>query len=67
MTSITATVRTQRRSYAVVGALIVAALAIVALLVVKTSPAHDLHHLLDSYHHLPHLMRLLLGAAHFGD
>jgi cytochrome b len=66
MTSITATVRTHRRTYAPVGALIVVALAIVALLVVKTGPAHGLHDLVNSYHHLPHLIRLLLGAGHFG-
>ena len=67
MTSMITTVRTHRRGVAVVGVLAVLVLAAVALLLVKTSQAHDLHHLVTSTHHLPRFVRTLLGAGRFGS
>ena len=68
MTSIITTVRTHRRGLAVVGALAVLVLAAVALLLFKTSSAHDLHHhLINSYHHVPKFVRTLLGAGRLGS
>ena len=66
MTAITATVRTHRRSLTVIGAILVVALAGLALVLVMTSPAHDMHHVVSAYHHLPHLLQALLGAQHLG-
>ena len=66
MTAITATVRTHRRSLAVIGAIVVIALAGLALVLVMTSPAHDMHHVVSAYHHLPHFLQGLLGAQHLG-
>jgi hypothetical protein len=65
MTAITATVRTHRRSLAVIGTII--ALAVLALVLVMTSPAHDMHHIASAYHHLPHFLQAFLGAQHFGS
>ena len=45
MTSITTTVRTHHRGLVVVGVLAALVLAAVALLLFKTSSAHDMHHL----------------------
>ena len=45
MTAITATVRTHRRSLAVLGAIVAIAFAVLALVLVMTSPAHDMHHI----------------------
>jgi hypothetical protein len=68
MTSITTTVRTHHRGLAVVGALAALVLAAVALLLVKTIPAHDMHHhLVTGYHHLPQFARALLGAGRLGS
>jgi cell division septation protein DedD len=67
MTAITATVRTHRRSLAVIGAIVVIALAVLALVLVMTSPAHDMHHVASAYHHLPHFLQAFLGAQHFGS
>ena len=69
MTSIaTTTVRTHHRGLAVVGALAVLVLAAVALLLVNTIPAHDMHHhLVTGYHHLPPFVRTLLGAGRLGS
>jgi hypothetical protein len=68
MTSITTTVRTHHRGLAVVGALAALVLTAVALLLFKTSSAHDMHHhLVTGYHHLPHFVRALLGAGHLGS
>jgi hypothetical membrane protein len=66
MTAITATVRTHRRSLAVIGAIVVIALAGLALVLVMTSPTHDMHHVVSAYHHLPHFLQALLGAQHLG-
>jgi hypothetical protein len=66
MTSITTTVRTHRSGLAVVGALAALVLAAVALLLFKASQAHDMHHLVASYH-LPQFVRALLGAGRFGS
>jgi len=66
MTAITATVRTHRRSLAVIGAIVVIALAGLALVLVLTSPTHDMHHVVSAYHHLPHFLQALLGAQHLG-
>ena len=66
MTAITATVRTHRRSLAVIGAIVVIALAGVALVLVMTSPAHDMHHVVSAYHHLPHFLQAFLSAQHLG-
>ena len=66
MTAITATVRTHRRSLTVIGAIVVIALAGLALVLVMTSPAHDMHHVVSAYHHLPHFLQALLGAQHLG-
>ena len=64
MTTITSTtVRTHRRGLAVVGALAVLILAAVAVLLFKTSSAHELHHhLINSYHHVPKFVLTLIGA-----
>jgi len=68
MTSITTTVRTHRSGLAVVGALAALVLAAVALLLFKTSPAHDMHHhLVTGYQQLPHFARALLGAGRLGS
>jgi cell division septation protein DedD len=66
MTAITASVRTHRRSLAVIGAIVVIALAVLALVLVMTSPTHDMHHVVSAYHHLPHFLQALLGAQHLG-
>ena len=66
MTAITATVRSHRRSLAVIGAIVVIALAGLALVLVMTSPTHDMHHVVSAYHHLPHFLQALLGAQHLG-
>ena len=65
MTAITATVGTHRRSLAVIGAIVV--IALLALVLVMTSPAHDMHHVASAYHHLPHFLQAFLGAQHFGS
>jgi hypothetical protein len=62
MTSITARIRARRRSLAVAAALVALVLAAVALLVLKPSPAHGMHHLVNRHHHLPHLLQVLLDA-----
>jgi hypothetical membrane protein len=67
MTAITATVRTHRRSLTVIGAIVVIALAGLALVLVMTSPTHDMHHVVSAYHHLPHFLQALLGAQHLGS
>ena len=64
MTAITATAGTHRRSLAVIGTIVVIALALV---LVMTSPAHDMHHVASAYHHLPHFLQAFLGAQHFGS
>ena len=66
MTAITATVRTHRRSLAVIGAIVVIALAGLALVLVMTSPAHDMHHVVSAYHHLPQFLQAFLSAQHLG-
>jgi len=66
MTAITATVRTHRRSLAVIGAIVVIALAGLALVLVMTSPTHDMHHVVSAYHHLPHFLQAFLSAQHLG-
>jgi hypothetical protein len=66
MTAITATAQTHRRSLAVIGAIVAIALAVVALVLFKTSPAHDMHHLVTTYHHMPHFVQALLSAQHLG-
>jgi hypothetical protein len=66
MTAITATARTHRRSLAVIGAILAIALAVVTLILFKTSPAQDMHQVVTTYHHLPHLVQALLGAQHLG-
>lgn len=67
MTAITATVRTHRRSLAVLGAIVAIAFAVLALVWFVTSPAHDMHHVVSAYHHLPHFLQAFLGAQHFGS
>jgi type VI protein secretion system component VasF len=67
MTSITTTVRTHRSGLAVVGALAALVLAAVALLLFTISQAHDMHHLVTSYQHLPQFVRSLLGAGRLGS
>ena len=67
MTSITTTARIHRRGLTVVGALAALVLAAVALLLFKTSQAYDMHHLVTSYHQLPHFVRALLGAGRLGS
>ena len=67
MTAITATVRTHRRSLTVIGAIVVIALAGLALVLVLTSPTHDMHHVVSAYHHLPHFLQAFLGAQHLGS
>jgi len=66
MTAITATVRTHRRSLAVIGTIVVIALAGLALVLVMTSPTHDMHHVVSAYHHLPHFLQAFLSAQHLG-
>jgi len=66
MTAITATVGTHRRSLTVIGAIVIIALAGLALVLVMTSPTHDMHHVVSAYHHLPHFLQALLGAQHLG-
>ena len=66
MTAITATVRTHRRSLAVIGATVAIAFAVVALVWFVTSPARDMHHVVSAYHHLPHFLQAFLGAQHLG-
>jgi hypothetical protein len=67
MTAITATARTHRRSLAVIGAILAIALAVVTLILFKTSPAQDMHQVVTTYHHLPQLVQALLGAQHLGS
>jgi hypothetical protein len=66
MTAVTATVRTHRRSLAVIGAIVAIAFAVLALVWFVTNPAHDMHHVVSAYHHLPHFLQALLGAQHLG-
>jgi hypothetical protein len=66
MTSIITTVGTHRRTLAVLGALAVLVLAAVALLLVKTSPAHGVHHLVTSSHVVPQFVKALFGG-HLGS
>jgi len=66
MTAITATVGTHRRSLTVIGAIVVIALAGLALVLVMTSPTHDMHHVVSAYHHLPHFLQAFLSAQHLG-
>ena len=66
MTAITATAGTHRRSLAVIGAILAIALAVVTLILFRTSPAQDMHQVVTTYHHLPHLVQALLGAQHLG-
>ena len=68
MTSIVTTVQTHRRGFTVVAALAVLVLAAVAVLLFKTSSAHDMHHhLINTYHHVPKVVRTLLGVGRFGS
>ena len=62
MTSITTTVRTHRLSFAVIGALTVLVLAAVTVLLLTTSPAHGLHHLVTSSHVVPQFVQALFGG-----
>ena len=66
MTAITATARTHRRSLAVIGAIVAIAFAIFALVLFVTSPDHDMHQVVSTYHHLPHFLQAFLGAQHLG-
>ena len=66
MTAITATVGTHRRSLTVIGAIVVIALAGLTLVLVMTSPTHDMHHVVSAYHHLPHFLQAFLSAQHLG-
>ena len=66
MTAITATARTHRRSLAVIAAIIAIAFAIFALVLFVTSPDHDMHQVVSTYHHLPHFLQAFLGAQHLG-
>jgi hypothetical protein len=66
MTSIATTVRTHRLSFAVVGAVTVLVLAAVALLLVKTGPAHGVHHLVTGSHVVPQFVKALFGG-HLGS
>ena len=67
MTAITATVRTHRRSRVVIAAIVAIAFAVLTLVLFLTSPAHDIHHVASTYHHLPHFLQAFLGAQHFGS
>jgi hypothetical protein len=51
----------------VVAALTVLVLAAVAVLLVKTSPAHGLHHLVTGSHFLPQFVQAFLGGGHLGS
>ena len=66
MTAITATARTHRRSLAVIGTILAIALAVVTLILFKTNPTQDMHQVVATYHHLPHLAQALPGAQHLG-
>ena len=66
MTAITATVRTHRRSLAVIGAIVGIGFAVLALAWFVTSPAQDMHHVVSTYHHLPHFLQAFLSAQHLG-
>jgi len=66
MTAITATARAHRRSLAVIGAIVAIAFAIFALVLFVTSPDHDMHQVVSTYHHLPHFLQAFLGAQHLG-
>ena len=63
MTVITATVQTHRRSLAVVGAIVAIALAVVAVVLFKTSPGQGMHHLVGAYHHLRTSSKLSSAAS----
>ena len=62
MTSIATTVRTHRLSFALVGALTVLVLAVVAFLLLMSSPAHGLHHLVTGSHVVPQFVQALFGG-----
>ena len=66
MTAITATARTHRRSLAVIGAIVAIAFAVFALVLFVTSPDHDMHQVVSTYHHQPHFLQAFLGAQHLG-
>ena len=66
MTAITATAPTHRRSLAVIGAIVAIAFAVFALVLFVTSPDHDMHQVVSTYHHLPHFLQAFLGAQHLG-
>ena len=42
------------------------AFAIFALVLFVTSPDHDMHQVVSTYHHLPHFLQAFLGAQHLG-
>ena len=67
MTSITARIRAHRRSLTVVVALVALVLVAVAMLVLKPSPAHGVHHLVNTYRHLPHPLQLLFDERRLGS
>ena len=68
MTAITATVRTHRRRFVLISTIVAfaIALAVLALLLFRTSPAHDMNQVVSTYHHLPHFLQALFGAHHLG-
>jgi hypothetical protein len=66
MTAITAAARTHRRSLIVVATIAVIALALVGLILFMVSPSHDMHQVVNTYHHMPHFLQALLGAQHLG-
>ena len=67
MTSITARIRAHRGTLVVVFALVALVLAAVALLVLKPSPAHGVHHLVNTYRHIPHPLQLLFDQKRLGS
>ena len=67
MTGITARARAHRSTLIVVVALVALVLVAVALLVLKPSPAHGVHHLVNTYRHLPHPLQLLFDERRLGS
>ena len=68
MTAFTATVRTHRRTFALIGTIVAIAitLAVLVLLLFTTGPAHDMNQVVSTYHHMPHFLQDLFGAHRLG-
>ena len=66
MTAITATIRTHRRSLAIIGAIVAIAIVVLGIVVFAMNPSHDLNHMVSTFHHMPRFVQALVGTHHLG-